>query len=135
MAFFIWKESFNTNIPEIDVQHQHIFTVLNRLYDAAQPPVDNDAVKQSLHEMNEYVKYHFTTEEELMAKYGYSGLEAQKKQHEYYEKQMIQFSRSIEEENALEGKSILQFMKDWFLDHILLDDLKFGKEVAHKITY
>lgn len=133
MPFFIWKESFNTHISVIDRQHQRIFAVLNRLYEATQAPVDRKSVKQSLHEMNEYAYHHFTTEERLMAQYEYSELEAQKSQHKYYEEQMIQLTRAFNEEDVKSCKSLLVFLKDWFLGHILQEDLKFGEAVANKI--
>jgi hemerythrin len=133
MSFFIWKESFNTHIPVIDRQHQKIFAVMNRLFDAAHTPVNKNYVMQSLREMNEYSNLHFTTEERLMTHYEYQELETQKNQHEYYREQMVvQLARSFDEENEVACKNGLQFLRNWFLGHILQEDLKFAEAVAHK---
>ena len=133
MSFFVWKEAFNTNIPVLDRQHRKIFAVLNRLYDAVQTPVDKKYVLQSLREMNEYSNLHFTTEERLMSQYGYPELETQKEQHKYYREQMVvQLTRAFYEEKEAVCLNGLQFLRDWFLDHILQEDLKFGEAVAHK---
>jgi len=135
MSFFIWKESFDTKIPVIDRQHRKIFGVLNRLYDAAQSPVAHNDVMQLLREMDEYSNLHFTTEERLMAHYGYPELELQKNRHKYYREQMVvQLTRSFDEDNEVACKRSLQFLRDWFLDHILKEDLKFGEVVAQKNT-
>ena len=133
MSFFVWKEAFNTNIPVLDRQHRKIFAVLNRLYDAVQTPVDKKYVLQSLREMNEYSNLHFTTEERLMSQYGYPELETQKEQHKYYRDQMVvQLTRAFFEEKEAVCLNSLQFLRNWFLDHILQEDLKFGEAVAHK---
>jgi len=133
MPFFIWKESFNTHISLIDRQHRKIFGVLNRLYDAAQAPVDHNYVMQSLREMNEYSNLHFSTEERLMTHYGYQELEIQKKQHKYYREQMVaQLTKAFHEEDETVCKNSLQFLRDWFLNHILREDLKFAEAVARK---
>jgi len=133
MPFFIWKESFNTHIPLIDRQHRKIFGVLNRLYDAAQAPVDHNYVMQSLREMNEYSNLHFSTEERLMTHYGYPELETQKQQHKYYREQMVvQLTKAFHEEDETVCKNSLQFLRDWFLNHILQEDLKLAEAVAQK---
>jgi len=133
MPFFIWKESFNTHIPVIDRQHQKIFAVMNRLYDATQTAIDHNYVMQLLREMNEYSDLHFTTEERLMAHHEYPKLKTQKDQHEYYRKQMVvQLTRAFHEENERVCKDSLQFLRDWFLNHILQEDLKFAEVVAQR---
>ncbi|HXE96220.1 MAG TPA: bacteriohemerythrin [Dongiaceae bacterium] len=133
MPFFIWKESFNTHIPVVDRQHQKIFAIMNRLFDAAQAPVDHNHVMQSLREMNEYSNLHFTTEEKLMAHYGYQELETQKNQHKYYREQMVvQLTRAFHEEDEKVCKDSLQFLRDWFLNHILQEDLKFAEVAAQR---
>jgi hemerythrin-like metal-binding protein len=133
MSFFIWKDSFNTHISVLDRQHQKLFAVLNQLFDAAHHPVDNNFVMQLLREMNEYANVHFTTEERLMTHYEYPGLEAQKIQHEYYREQLVQLTRSFDEDNEAVCKQSLQFLRNWFLGHILLEDLKFHEAFAHKM--
>jgi hemerythrin-like metal-binding protein len=135
MSFFIWKNSFNTNIPEIDIQHRYIFTVLNRLYDAVQASSEIYYVKQLFNEMNEYAADHFTTEEKLMAQSGYPGLESQLKQHEYYKEQMVYLSGAIEEKNPAVCRDLLQFLKDWFINHILQEDLKFAEVMERQQEY
>jgi hemerythrin len=133
MSFFIWKESFNTHIPVIDRQHQRIFGVLNRLYDATQAPVDHNYVMQSLREMNDYSNLHFSTEERLMAHYGYPEIETQKEQHVYYREQMLaQLTRAFHENDKTVCKNNLEFLRDWFLNHILQEDLKFAEAVARE---
>jgi hemerythrin-like metal-binding protein len=132
MEFFTWKDSFNTHIPEIDRQHQHIFAVLNRLYEAAQTPVDLESVKTLLLEVNAYAHTHFSTEEKLMARYNYPELPMQKTQHNYYKMQIAQLTREFEDENVAVVKRILQFLKDWFLGHILQEDLKFAEVIRRE---
>lgn len=132
MTFFIWKEAFNTNIPVLDRQHRKIFAVLNRLYDAAQTPTDSNSVTQSLSEMHEYADLHFTTEERLMAQYEYPEIETQRNQHIFYREQIARLTGAFDAKDETACKNSLQFLKDWFLDHILQEDLKFGEAVARK---
>jgi hemerythrin-like metal-binding protein len=129
MSFFTWKESFNTNIPEIDFQHQHIFRVFNLLYDAVQMSKDNDSVNKLLRDMNDYSTFHFHAEEKIMGQFGYAGLESQIKEHKYYMEEMAHLSRAFDDKNDSACMSLLQFLKDWLLNHILQEDLKFAEEI------
>jgi hemerythrin len=135
MSFFVWKKTFDTNIPEIDIQHRHIFTVLNRLYDAVQASSENHYVKQLFSEMNEYAANHFATEEKLMTQTGYPELASQIKQHNYYREQMVYLSGAIDEKNPTVCRALLQFLKDWFIDHILQEDLKFAEVMERQQEY
>ncbi len=132
MSYFIWKNSFNTNIHEIDAQHQHIFSVFNRLSDAVQCSEDNYSAIILLREMNDYASSHFKTEEKLMARFAYKGLDSQIKQHSYYREQMILLSNAFETKNASACTSLLQFLTDWLLNHILQEDMKFAEVTGLK---
>jgi hemerythrin-like metal-binding protein len=126
MSFFTWKEAFNTGIAEIDQQHQEIFAVLNRLYEASQTPVNRATAKQALLEMIDYANNHFSREERLMKKINYPELNQQMTQHNFYKEQMIQLDLELVEDNPSGYKHVVEFLKDWFLSHILQEDMKFG---------
>jgi hemerythrin-like metal-binding protein len=130
MPFFTWKESFNTNIPEIDIQHQQIFRVFNLLYDAVQTSKDYNSVKNLLNDMNEYATLHFHTEEKIMGLFGYAGLDSQIKEHKYYMEEMAHLSRVSNDKDASACISLLQFLNDWLLNHILHEDLKFAEKIG-----
>lgn len=128
MSLYSWKESFCTGIDHIDNQHRQFFYLLNELDLAIEQRREADILDLLLRDLDRYIRIHFATEEKLMEGIGYPDLARHRKEHEYF----IEQTRSLHErrdrgDDDRLGRSALMFMSDWFTNHILTEDKKYGE--------
>jgi hemerythrin-like metal-binding protein len=124
--FLTWKEEFNTGCEEIDRQHQKLGEILNELYQAFEQGLAESHVIKILNELEEYTKYHFSTEEELFEKYNYPYKEQHKAEHQKLVEQVRKFRLDYEQnKSTLLSYEVLITLKQWLLDHVLGSDRKY----------
>jgi hemerythrin len=129
MEFFKWKDQFSVNIQEMDQQHQKFFSLLNnvQLYSEKQDR-DPEFLNGLFRDLVAYVEVHFAEEEALLEINGFSGLEIQKKQHQYFRDQLAQFREQHFKGDAIVPQSVLVFLRDWFMNHVLEIDKKYAED-------
>jgi hemerythrin len=68
LRIVFWEDKYATGIEVIDTQHKKLIDITNELYRACLSRSQTlDAVfKESMGRMVEYVRYHFTAEQELL---------------------------------------------------------------------
>jgi len=108
-----------TGIEAIDNQHRKLLGWANSLAD------DNagataDKVKDTLHNLQGYVAYHFHTEEDEMVSYNYDNLEKHKNQHIRLMNEVNELLSRARGKEAEKGTlAELQYMlSDWIQLHI-----------------
>lgn len=140
MAAFQWKDRYNLDIPDIDKQHQKLFEIGGRVYDLAMTDDDYDhydEIIELLNELLDYTEYHFKFEEELMAKYQYSGLNEQIHDHNFYVQKIKSISsRDVDTEQQKTTLELVDFLSEWISSHIMFSDRKYAMEFKAKgITF
>jgi len=95
------------------------------MFDAIQRSDKEEKLEHMFDNLTEYADHHFKDEESLLKKNGYPGLATQQQQHAFFISQLKEFKNSSSKHFAL-PESTLAFMKDWFLEHILQEDKKYG---------
>ncbi|MBS3770882.1 MAG: bacteriohemerythrin [Bacteroidales bacterium] len=120
----IWSESFVLNIPVIDQQHKKFFELFEKVsevYEKKEP----EELDKVLRELEDYLEYHFQSEEQLMKEYGYEKYENHKKQHEFFIKRIEEMRREYDYMNHMLFDKIRTFIKKWFVSHILHKDFDY----------
>ena len=116
-------------VATIDQQNQELVNLLNRLNDAVK---NNDSTEDATHlfdEMISYIRFHFESEERLMAEYGYNEIAAHKQVHQHLLGQTHYLrSKFIQGSELL----VLQSIKDWLLPHILDMDKPFANYLIQR---
>lgn len=120
MLYIIWQESANLGIPIIDEQHRAIVTTINSLYYFIQEGRGLEALRPTFGVLDQYTRIHFITEEELMRRAGFDGLEEHIALHEELSEKMKTIAR--ESISSKEPELALEFLKKWWLDHINGED-------------
>ena len=113
-----WTDKMNTGIELIDAQHQMLCNYLNALYRAMQEKQTGKALHEIIDNLAQYTITHFSTEEQIFMHSSYPDKEAHKEIHRNFENQVAQFAAKMRSGEALLSMELLEFLKDWLLNHI-----------------
>ena len=124
-----WNSDYLTGIEEIDLQHHYFTKLINRIEAKIASIALADGHSPLLTELVYYARFHFLSEENMMAEAAYPRLDEHKRLHS----DLIQ--RLNNEIHMLEGDlvepaHIVVMLSDWFREHTLVEDRKFSEFVA-----
>ncbi len=127
-----WSDQYRVGDPDMDLQHQRLFAIFNRLAEE----LDRDG-RLAVAEMDTvftqllgYVKNHFRSEERLMKKVGFPHLESHRKKHETInaelKKRQKEFRNAKGNAKRLQAGEIANFLGRWLQEHIKGEDQRYG---------
>jgi len=125
--FVQWSDALNVGIPFVDAQHRKLIDILNELHSGIhgahgpQSPEGGASFRKAMHGAVEYVRVHFSAEEELLRKINYPDFAAHKAQHEEFVRHILDSVSRFESGNRYEGLELvklLSFFRNWLLEHI-----------------
>lgn len=122
MGFLDWQDSYNLGISEIDNQHKKLVSLIVKLYDAMSQAKANDVVGPILNELLMYTRTHFTTEEKYFEQFGYADTANHKLEHEKFVAKVKDFKDKFDSGKVGISIQLMNFLKDWLLNHILKTD-------------
>lgn len=125
MGFLDWQDSYSLGINEIDNQHKKLVSLIAKLYDAMSQAKANDVVGPILTELVMYTKTHFTTEEKYFAQFAYADAANHKLEHEKFVLKVKDFKDKFDSGKVGVSIQLMNFLKDWLLNHILKSDKKY----------
>ena len=122
----VFTDKFKTGISIVDEEHQMLFHIIGRIYDAIEVELVHDKfdlILDILDELKEYTSVHFTDEENYMKEIGYTGLAQQQILHEKFVETLNDVNLDDVDENQLEYLyEVLNFLQNWLVNHILKVD-------------
>lgn len=122
-----WSSELETGISTIDLDHQTLLTLVNRVIAASEEP-NLPALKASLVELQAEMVAHFKREEHLMAECMYAAAAQHQEEHQ-------QLAEEIQDQidELHDGKGnvsfIARFMRNWLLQHIATRDTHFARAI------
>jgi hemerythrin len=132
MQFLEWKDSYNIGVKEIDNQHRGLFDIISKLFTSRLYEPDGKYFFLMMNKFVEYTQIHFSTEERYMQEAEYPKFTEHRNEHELFIAQLLKIVRDIEnKEPDIESKT-LNFLKDWYLAHILGTDRDLEKPFHEK---
>jgi hemerythrin-like metal-binding protein len=129
MEDIIWDSSWNIGHAEIDTQHQKWIEILNRLQRSVFCRNDkdiNEVQRNTLKEILDYTRYHFDSEEKLMKATSYPDSYNHWRLHKDFDNLVYEKNRALAEGAIILNSELLSLMKNWLLQHIQVEDQKFG---------
>ncbi len=117
-----WRKGFEVNIPQVDEEHRHLFTLVKAL--------NLESVQQTVEELLDYVVVHFSNEQELMEKSGYPAFEQHLKLHEDFAAHVADFLGNGQDWSEERVQELRRFLNKWLIGHIMTHDLRFGRWYA-----
>ncbi len=129
--YIVWKDEFNLGIPIIDEQHRGIVTTINTYHYFLTVGNAETILAPTLITLDQYAKAHFTTEENILEEIKYPELRDHLRLHnELFEKMTI---ISNEAEAHKDYNIVLNFLRQWWMDHIRTEDIKYSIYLKQKL--
>lgn len=126
MEKFEWKDKFSVHVVEMDGHHKKLFEYFIELQNEIHSGDATQKVGEILDALIEYSHFHFIEEERLMKAMNYPDLTAQIKQHQYFTAEVNEMKKQSQL-GVLPSRSVLAFLRDWFINHIMQEDRKYGE--------
>lgn len=131
MDFLEWNETFSTNIQRFDDDHKNLLLLLKNVYhqvfECKDLEEERELTQKTLLELAEYVKYHFSAEEELMLQHDYPHYLEHKREHAYYIAEVTKFLDQHKKGAVALSFPTFMFLKEWITKHILIRDKEYGQ--------
>lgn len=122
----IFGKKYSIGLNEIDEEHRILIGLINELYHSYS---DNKSIKQVqkvIERLLDYTEFHFGNEEKYFDEFNYKNAEAHKKQHKIFIDKIKEFKQKHQKgtDRAI-AFEIIEFLMNWFLNHILHVDVKY----------
>ena len=121
-----WDDKLLINIDEIDNQQKKLFSIAHCLHNDLISGGGNVVISKVLKFLIDYVIEHFASEEKLMKKHDYPGIEKQQAEHEAFVSKIKEYISKFQYRQPLLAREILLYLGEWYVAHILKTDKKFG---------
>lgn len=126
MPIMNWSENLSVGIVEIDAQHKNLLAQINQLHDSMKEGKGKEALGKTLDELVTYTAYHFKTEERFFLKFAYPDTPAHKKEHDDLTKKAVDLKDKYSKGQMVLTIEVMNFLKDWLTNHIMVSDKKYA---------
>lgn len=125
MALFEWSGEFETGINSIDTEHKKLVEYVNRLHDGMMEGQATAALGIILDGLVAYTASHFKHEERIFEQIGYAESPEHLEHHKKLVAQVVDFQNKFKSGDATMSMELMDFLKDWLMNHILKEDMKY----------
>ena len=122
MPLIVWSQNLSVGNDRIDREHQELISIINRLADAMQQGSANQVIGGIINELVNYTIRHFSDEERLFCATAYPAADAHKAKHKFLVDKVQQLKADYAAGKVALGVPLLQFLKDWLMEHIMKTD-------------
>lgn len=125
MALFEWNSDFETGIVSIDTQHEKLVEYINRLHDGMMEGQATAALGIILDGLVAYTASHFKHEERIFDQIHWDNTSGHVEHHKKLVEQVVDFQQKFKSGDATISMELMDFLKDWLMNHILKEDMKY----------
>lgn len=127
-----WNDSYLLGIPMIDNQHKNFFLILDNQVTLNQKQ-EKSEMHSLINELQNYVIYHFKTEEDLMVKSQSPNIDLHVMEHELFRKKVEEFHHSYYNNNEELLNEMISFMRKWLIIHISGTDAEYADSIKNTL--
>lgn len=128
-----WTDNLSIDNDLIDKQHKKLIDLINDLYVAFLKGEANDNLNGIIKELAEYTVSHFKTEERFFDQIDFPEVEEHKKEHADFVDKVVEFSTKLETGEVSLSYDVMNFLRDWLKNHILVTDKKYVPFLSSEI--
>jgi hemerythrin len=126
MAIMQWNDKLSVKVEEIDKQHKKLVNLINQLHDAMAQGKSKEIMSEILKELANYTVEHFSTEEKYFKQFNYPDAAAHIAEHKKFVDTVKQFQNEFNSGKVMLSMKIMNFLKDWLINHIMGTDQKYS---------
>jgi len=119
---FVWKDSYSVGKDAIDKQHQKLFAINDRIYNALRDGRGREEVQSVVSELIAYTRTHFSQEEALFQRTAYPDVEAHLNLHRDFVARLETIQKEQAQDPLRMSQEIMKLVQSWLLQHILKVD-------------
>ena len=116
-----------TQITSIDDQHQKLVDLFNNFYEKLYKSGTRENLTNALHQMSDYIEYHFGTEEKLFKMHDHPETDKHIFQHNTFREKVESSLKEYKKGDLQLSMELLNFLKDWIINHINDSDQKYSE--------
>lgn len=120
-----WKDDYSVKIQEIDDQHKILINIINDLYNAFIRKEHEQQIEDTISKLCEYATIHFSIEEKYFSQFNYSEASEHIKEHKDFVEKINSLKKDLIQKKSLVTYSLINFLKNWLTNHILVSDKKY----------
>ena len=132
MALMEWSPALSVKVTKFDDQHKKLLELVNQLHDAMKSGQGNNMLGVILQQLVSYTVSHFGEEEKVMQAQGYPDFPAHKAEHEKLIRQVGELQQKFQSGAAMLSMTVMNFLKDWLVNHIQGVDKKYSAHLNGK---
>jgi hemerythrin len=122
---FRWNDAYGVGISDIDEQHGILFEMIDGLAAAAEGRDRASFKAGDVERVVELARAHLKYEETLLGRNRPPGYAEAIRDHAEFLKKVDVLSRYVSEAPADALQTMVEFLKDWVIDHTLLENGRF----------
>ena len=120
-----WNAQYNLGITMIDDQHQWLVNLYNKIDSAKSRNQPAEILGTYMKGLLHYTRFHFNAEENELRKINYNQFVEHKAFHEKFIISINQYLEQFDEGNEAVVNQVLQYLREWLLNHIMREDKKY----------
>lgn len=127
-----WSDSYSVGISKFDEQHKKLFQMTNTLFEGIRQNKKKEAMDEVLDGLVAYTVTHFSAEEEIMVRHGFSGYDSHKAEHDQLVSRVKEFHAQYHSGTALLTTEVLGFVVEWLKNHIAKTDKSYSSYLIER---
>lgn len=122
-----WEASLELHIKVIDLQHQQLVKITNKLLKAFEHSISPSELDLIFQEVINYTNYHFNTEEFFLKKFNCdpSQTEIHIQEHQRFKKEIITLFDQSKTNKIEVSFKLIDILENWLINHIPTIDSKY----------
>lgn len=131
----VWVDDFLIDIPDMDQQHQDLFTLANVVLAKIYAHEAQDDIMGAMDILSTASQNHFTTEEKLLSAEVYPDLDEHKSLHKKLMSELNEMSSRLQDGEDITGLEFHNFYLSWLVSHILNEDRRYAKFIEESSDF
>ncbi len=130
MAFLQWKDAYSVGVERFDEQHKELISLINHLNEAMAQRKASEELEPVLDALVDYAAFHFSEEEIAMKSVRYEEYYDHVAKHREFVEKVKEFQQDFKEGKLMLSLNVMNFLKDWLVQHIQGTDKRYGAILA-----